>query len=248
MNKRNKRKKDISNFKKLNIDKLNEKEKREIEKVIQQKENIINQKEDIIKDLNTDIIELESKRNLLESRIEKLESEKNNLKNRLSEIDKTETKINPSDLLKEVSSALTNAQEELKDKNLIIDDYEVELKTNLIYTDEGVKMYLPTLTEEFASKNLSNIKFKVGKTQEDDKIEYLEIPDFRSMKKEEAKEKIKTNRFKTGDIDYIQKGRPGIVQNQYPEPFTLAPPQTEIDLTISKESTKDKENKNKDHE
>lgn len=238
----NKKKFDISNLKHVSTDKLNRREIKEVEEVIQAKENII-------KEMRRNLLETKSEKTTLKERVKKLETERNNLKNKLRKIKDSEPNLKPSNVLKEVSSALTEAQKELTERDLTIGDYEVELKTNLVYTDEGVRMHLPSLTEEFISDNLSKIRFKVGETKKSIKDEYLEIPDLRFLTEKEAKEKIRINQFKIGEISYIEEGEPGIVQKQYPEPFILAPPETEIDLTISKEIRgSEKNNEEKDKE
>lgn len=202
---------------------------------IRKLEDEIRQKDELISSIQAEKIKVIGEKNALEKRIKELENENIILKNRIREIEVQRPKISPSLLTSSFGAAVDEMQKELLKTGYAVKDFEVELKANVIYTDDGIKIHLPTMDEQITPDSLSKIKFGIKTMPTAKELEYEEIPDLRGLSRELAEDIIIEKGFKVGEITYEEWDEANIVLNQFPSQLSLAKSGSPIDLTISKE-------------
>lgn len=206
-------------------DKLSAPEVKRIEAAVLERDQILTR-------VRTDLMDLKAERDALQNRLEKVEVEKQQLHEKLRQMEDTRPKLEPRNLIHNFGEAVQEAGRELEGKGFAVKDYEVELKTNVVYTDEGIRLHLPGLAEEFASQNLSTVRFGVKQRPSEEET-YVEVPDLRGLPEDRAAKKLRDAGLTIGDREMVETGTPGTVQDQYPEPYALTTTGTDIDLTIS---------------
>lgn len=200
-------------------------------------ERAIIERENLIQSLQTDVLEIEGERNVLENRLSRLESERDELQERVRQLEVERPKLEPTAVFTNLGSAIGEAREELDETNYAIGDVEFNLKVNVVQTDEGLRMHLPSLDETFASENLSEITFQVraGPPEaEREETGYNEVPDLVGLQRSSAERQLAQSGLSVGDVTTVDEPseEPDTLVGQFPEPYTLAPPDAPVDLTV----------------
>jgi hypothetical protein len=202
-------------------------------------ERTVTEREVVIDDLQTGLVELRSERNALETQLSRVESECDTLRDRIRQLEAERPALEPKAVFTDLGSAIGDVQAELDGTNYTIGDVEFNLKANVVQSDEGLRMHLPSLDETFASANLSDIRFRV---QADDtgsqaSADYREIPDVGGLDRTEAERVLRQAGLSVGtvSVEDVAGARPDTVVSQFPEPYTLGEPDAPIDLTVAAE-------------
>ena len=201
-------------------------------------ERTVTERETVIQELQTGVVELRSERNALESQLSRLESERDELQERLRQLEVERPALEPSAVFTNLGSAIGDVQTELDDANYTIGDVEFNLKANVVQSDEGLRMHLPSIDESFASANLSEISFRVqasGDTGETP--DYREVPDLLGLDRSTAERTLAQAGLTVGEVTTTATTTetPDTVVDQFPEPFALADPDAPVDLTVAVE-------------
>jgi predicted flap endonuclease-1-like 5' DNA nuclease len=201
-------------------------------------ERTVTEREAVIQELQTGVVELRSERNALESQLSRLESERDELQERLRQLEVERPALEPSTVFTNLGSAIGEVQTDLGDANYTIGDVEFNLKANVVQSDEGLRMHLPSIDETFASANLSEITFRVqasGDTGETP--DYREVPDLLGLDRTSAERQLAQAGLTVGEVATTDSARdpPGTVVDQFPEPYALGEPGAPVDLTVTVE-------------
>ena len=200
-------------------------------------ERAVNEREDVISDLQTELLEIRSERDAYQSRVEQLEGTTEELRDRIRQLEAERPSLDPGDLLADFGTAIRDVGDELDaaGAGFSVSDVEVDMKANVVNTEEGMRLHLPSLDEEFAAGSLSELRFTVRRQPAREETEYREIPDLRFGSLTAAEREIEAAGFALGDVDReaATDEPPGTVVEQFPSPYSVAPPGTEIDLVVA---------------
>jgi len=117
---------------------------------------ITDQQESIVR-LQTDVLDVRSERNALERQLSKVEAQREELRERVGELEAQRPALEPKQVFANLGAALQEADDDLASERYRVDDVDFTLKTNVIQTDEGIRMHLPSLDESSVSANLSEV-------------------------------------------------------------------------------------------
>lgn len=202
-------------------------------------ERAVADREDLIQTYQLDTLALRSERNALSSRLSAVESERDRLRERVEELETQRPSMEPRAVFESLGSAFDRAEEDLKGASYRVEDVDFTLKANMVGTADGVRMYLPSVDERSASANLSEVSFRLRapRHEEERRAEsnYVEIPDVTGTRHETAARRLAAAGVDVGDVETVPAAdtRPNTVVDQFPEPFTVAPPGAPVDLVIA---------------
>lgn len=202
-------------------------------------ERVVNEREDAITDLRTELLEVRSERDAYQSRVEQLEGTTQELRDRIRQLETERPSLEPGEVLTEFGTAIRDVGDELDvaGAGFTVSDVEVDMKANVVNTEEGMRLHLPSLDEEFAAESLSQLRFTVRRQPSREETEYREVPDLRFASLTAAERDIEDAGFALGDVDHevTTDEPPGTVVEQFPSPYSVAAPGTEVDLVVAEE-------------
>jgi hypothetical protein len=202
-------------------------------------ERAVNEREDAITDLRTELLEVRSERDAYQSRVEQLEGTAQELRDRIRQLETERPSLEPGEVLTEFGTAIRDVGDELDvaGAGFTVSDVEVDMKANVVNTEEGMRLHLPSLDEEFAAESLSQLRFTVRRQPAREETEYREVPDLRFASLTAAQRDIEDAGFALGDVDReaTTDEPPGTVVEQFPSPYSVAAPGTEVDLVVAEE-------------
>jgi len=149
--------------------------------------------------------------------------------------------LEPKQVFANLGAALQEADDDLASERYRVDDVDFTLKTNVIQTDEGIRMHLPSLDESSVSANLSEVSFRLraprGET-EDAGPTYTDVPDLRGQPHEVAARRLAAANLAVGTVERATdpETAPGTVIEQFPEPYAVTEPRSPVDLVLSEEA------------
>ncbi|EMA64556.1 PASTA domain containing protein, partial [Halorubrum kocurii JCM 14978] len=138
----------------VDVDKLETVERAAVERLITE------QQESLVR-LQTDVLDVRSERTALERRLSKTEAEREALRERVGELEAQRPAVEPKQVFSNLGAALQEVDDDLASERYRVDDVDFTLKTNVIQTDEGIRMHLPSLDESSATANLSEVSFRL---------------------------------------------------------------------------------------
>jgi hypothetical protein len=202
-------------------------------------ERAVNEREDVIGDLRTELLEVRSERDAYQSRVDQLEGTTQELRDRIRQLETERPSLEPGEVLTEFGTAIRDVGDELDvaGAGFTVSDVEVDMKANVVNTEEGMRLHLPSLDEEFAAESLSQLRFTVRRQPAREETEYREVPDLRFASLTAAERDIEDAGFALGNVDReaTTDEPPGTVVEQFPSPYSVAAPGTEIDLVVAEE-------------
>lgn len=219
----------IGDLPRVDAEKLDAVERAEIERAVQERETVI-------ADLRTELIDVRSERDTLELRVADLEETRGELQDRIQQLEVERPSLEPRQVLTDFGTAIREVHDELDaDTGFAIGDLEVDMKANVVRTGEGMRLHLPSLDEEFAAGTLSELRFTVRRQPSREGTEYREIPDLRFTDRTAAERRIGESGFALGDVETetTTDETPGTVLEQFPSPYSVAAPGTEVDLVVA---------------
>lgn len=220
----------VEDLPRVDVEKLSPVEMATIERAVIDRERLV-------ADLQTNVLEVQSERDALANRLDQLQSERNELQDRIRQLETERPRVAPQAVFSDLGSAIGDVREELAGAAYDIGDVEFSLKANVTQTDEGLRMHLPSIDETFATENLSEIRFSVrsrGAPADQPEREYTEIPDLVGMARDVAERRLRGVGLAVGEVTTVEvpDEEPGTVVDQFPDPFTVAPPESPVDLTV----------------
>lgn len=217
----------------VNVDKFETIERAAIERVI-------TEQQELVTSLQTDVLDVRSERNALEHQLSKLEQDRDRLQDRIGELEADRPALEPKAVFSTLGAALESVDEDLSGERYRVDDVDFTLKTNVIQTDDGIRMHLPSLDETSASANLSEVSFRLRAPRDDVESagpDYTEVPDLRGLPRETAARRLAGATLTVGTVELTEDptARPGTVLEQFPEPHAVAEPEAPVDLVLADE-------------
>lgn len=219
----------LEDLPRVDTEKLDEAERAEIERVV-------NERETVISDLQTELLDVRSERDALEMRVADLEESRGELQDRIHQLETDRPSLEPRQVLTDFGAAVRDVHDELDtDAGFAIGDLEVDMKANVVRTEEGMRLHLPSLDEEFAAGTLSELRFTVRRQPPREETDYREIPDIRFTDRAAAERRIGESGFALGDVEVetTTDEAPGTVLEQFPSPYSVAAPGTAVDLVVA---------------
>lgn len=202
-------------------------------------ERAVNEREEVIGDLRTELLDVRGERDAYRSRVEQLEGTTQELRDRIRQLETERPSLEPGTVLADFGTAIRDVGDELdvEGAGFTVSQVEVDMKANVVNTEEGMRLHLPSLDEEFAAESLSELRFTVRRQPSREETEYREIPDLRFASLPAAEREIESAGFALGDVDReaATDEAPGTVVEQFPSPYSVAAPGTEIDLVVAEE-------------
>lgn len=217
----------------VNVDKFETIERAAIERVI-------TEQQELVTSLQTDVLDVRSERNALEHQLTKVERDRDRLQDRIGELEADRPALEPKAVFSNLGAAMESVDDDLSSERYRVDDVDFTLKTNVIQTDDGIRMHLPSLDETSASANLSEVSFRLRAPREDAESEgpdYTEVPDLRGLPQETAARRLAGVGLTVGTVERIEDptARPGTVLEQFPEAHVVAEPEAPVDLVLADE-------------
>lgn len=188
-------------------------------------------RDETLSELHQQNLTIRTERDALKRRIETVEQERLDLENRIEELETNHLRFEPENVVADFGSVLDAAGA----GGYAVSDFRVDLRTNVVSTDEGVRLQFPTPLEDVDARNLSTLSFAVGRRPEvgDAGSEYREVPAVEGLQRTTAEQHLAESDLAVGEIEFEEAERADIVLWQFPEPYVLAEPGTEIDLVVS---------------
>ena len=200
-------------------------------------ERAVNEREEVIVDLRTELLDVRGERDAYRSRVEQLEGTTQELRDRIRQLETERPSLEPRAVLADFGTAIRDVGDELdvEGAGFTVGQVEVDMKANVVNTEEGMRLHLPSLDEEFAAESLSELRFTVRRQPSREETEYREIPDLRFASLPAAEREVESAGFALGDIDRetTTDEPPGTVVEQFPSPYSVAAPGTEVDLVVA---------------
>lgn len=217
----------------LEVEKLDDVEKASIERAIVERDRLL-------VDLQTDVLDLRSERNALDRRVSQLETERADLRERVRELEASRPAVEPREMFSTLGAAFDDVDVQADDRRYTVRDIDFTLKANVVQTDEGIRLHLPSLDERSATGNLSELSFRLRSPPpetDSEETSYVEIPDLVGLEQADAARSLATAGLDVGAVTTVEDLRqtPGTVVDQFPEPFAVAPPGAPVDLTLAAE-------------
>lgn len=211
----------------LDVSKLDRTERREVEGLYRTKEYLATA-------LREQLIEVESERDLLRTKVDRLQSERDALRTRLDGLEAERGSVAPDRLITSLGDALATARDDLSDADYAIGRIEVDLKANVVGGTDGPQFQLPDLAESVNRETLSTLRFDLRPAARDaETAVYDPIPDVRDRSLDEARAAIQRAGFAVGEVTTEPGDADDIVIEQFPSPRSVAEPGTAVDLTVS---------------
>jgi beta-lactam-binding protein with PASTA domain len=126
------------------------------------------------------------------------------------------------------------ASERIGGSGFTVSDLSVDLRANVVSTDEGVRVTLPEPGSRPAPESLSELRFSVRSDPAAGEPDLAEVPDLVGMTEDGAGETLRTAGFEVGSVEAVAaEADPGRVVGQLPSPFSLAAPGAPVDLEVA---------------
>ena len=201
-------------------------------------ERLITEQQTSLVRLQTDVLDVRSERTALERQLSKVEAQREELRERVGELEAKRPAVEPKQVFSNLGAALQEVDDDLASERYRVDDVDFTLKTNVIQTDEGIRMHLPSLDESSVSANLSEVSFRLRAPREepaDAGATYTDVPDLRGQRREVAARRLAAANLTVGAVDRVADSErpPGTVIEQFPEPHAVAEPGSPVDLVLS---------------
>lgn len=203
-------------------------------------ERVITEQQESLVRLQTDVLDVRTERNALEHQLTELEDQRAQLQDRIRELEAERPALNPRDVFTSLGAALDEVDDDLAGERYRVDDVDFTLKANVIQTNEGLRMHLPSLDETSASANLSEISFRLRAPKAEAEragAAYTEVPDLRGVSRDIATRRLAEAGLTEGTVETVvdPESRPGTVVEQFPGPYAVTEPEAPIDLVLAAE-------------
>lgn len=190
---------------------------------------VASREEDIAK-LRKRAIDAESETKALQNRIAELNEELEALRDRVDR--PQEGGLDPSTVVSAFGDALES--ERLAEAGFTISDLRVDLRTNVIQTDQGIQLQLPDPGATKRPESLSDVQFSLRSDVRKADPDFVEVPDLTGLDQQTAKKRLEEANLQVGAVEQKQAARKrGTVIDQLPSAFALTENNAEVDLTVA---------------
>jgi predicted flap endonuclease-1-like 5' DNA nuclease len=197
-------------------------------------ETIVRERDELIASLQTNLVEIQGERDALTHRIDQLEQERDTLRDRVEGFEAERPTLEPDALFTEFGDALASASTELDGVNYSLSNLQVDLKTSVVNTGDGLRFHLLGPTEPVAGEAVSTLRFGLAPAEPATEAEYVEVPDLRFADRADAEDAIRRAGLAVGSVETTESDdESGTVLEQFPSPFSLATPETAVDLVVA---------------
>jgi predicted flap endonuclease-1-like 5' DNA nuclease len=197
-------------------------------------EGLYRAKEYLDTELRDRLIEVETERDLLRTKVDRLQVERDALRKRLDGLEADRGSVAPDRLVASLGDALASARDDLSAAEYAIGRVEVDLKANVVGGDDGPRFQLPDLAEPVNREALSTLRFGLRPaTPAEETAVYDPIPDVRDRSLSEARAAVERAGFAVGEVTTEPGDEDGVVRDQFPSPRSVAEPGSPVDLTVS---------------
>ncbi len=215
----------------LDVDKFETVERAAVERLVTE------QQESLVR-LQADVLDVRSERTALERQLSKVEAQREDLRERVGELEAQRPAVEPKQVFTNLGAALEEVDDDLASERYRVDDVDFTLKANVIQTDDGIRMHLPSLDESSASANLSEVSFRLRAPRGEPEAEgptYTDVPDLRGQPHEVAARRLAGADLTVGAVERAvdPDATPGTVVEQFPEPYAVAEPGSPVDLVLA---------------
>jgi predicted flap endonuclease-1-like 5' DNA nuclease len=211
----------------LDTTKLDRAEAREVEGLYRAKEYLATE-------FRERLIEVESERDLLRTKVDRLQAERDSLRGRLDGLEAERGSVAPDRLVASLGDAIASARDDLSAAEYAVGRVEVDLKANVVGGADGPRFQLPDLAEPVNREALSTLRFDLRPAARDEETAvYDPIPDVRDRSLSEARAAVQRGGFTVGEVTTEPGDADDVVFDQFPSPRSVAEPGTPIDLTVS---------------
>lgn len=191
-------------------------------------------REQRVVELRERAIDAEQEVQVLQGRVESLQAQVETLEDQLGDGEYAAMDLEPTTVLSSFGEALTSQQ--LRDSTYSVSDISVDLRANVVNTEEGVRLNLPAPGTSLPADSLSELRFSVRSDPDLPELEYDEIPDLIGMTEENATTALTEAGFEVGTVETVAAdAEAGRVVDQLPSPFSLAEPGALVDLEVAEE-------------
>lgn len=197
-------------------------------------EGLYRAKEYLDTELRDRLIEVETERDLLRTKVDRLQVERDALRERLDGLEADRGSVAPDRLVASLGDALASARDDLSAAEYAVGRVEVDLKANVVGGDDGPRFQLPDLAEPVNREALSTLRFDLRPaTPAEETAVYDPIPDVRDRSLSEARAAVERAGFAVGEVTTEPGDEDGVVRDQFPSPRSVAEPGSPVDLTVS---------------
>ena len=207
-------------------------------------ERAITERDQHILGLRSNVVGIQRERLALETQLSELQTDHEELRTRLREFETTRPSLEPNTVFKSFAASFDEIEDDLSAARYSVEDVDVRLKANVIQTDEGLRMHLPSLDERSATETLSEFSFRLRSTKSADDsdtepgppdADYVEIPDLVGLSQAAATRRLAAAGLSVGvvTVDDEQTDPPGVVIDQFPDPQVVAPPDAPVDIVVT---------------
>jgi predicted flap endonuclease-1-like 5' DNA nuclease/FtsZ-binding cell division protein ZapB len=216
------------------VDELDRVERERLdEEEVAEIETVVRERDELIASLQTDLVEIQGERDALTRRIDQLEQERDGLRDRIEGFEAERPMLEPDALFTEFGDALASASAELGGSNYSLSNLQVDLKTSIVNTGDGLRFQLLGSNEPVVGETVSTLHFGLSPGETVAETEYVEVPDLRFADRDDAEETIRRAGLTVGSVELAESDEePGTVLEQFPSPFSLAVPETPVDLVV----------------
>lgn len=197
-------------------------------------ETIVRERDELIASLQTNLVEIQGERDALTRRIDQLERERDGLRDRIEGFEAERPMLEPDALFTGFGDALASASAELGGSNYSLSNLQVDLKTSVVNTGDGLRFQLLGPTEPVVGETVSTLHFGLSSREAAAETAYVEVPDLRFADRGDAEEAIRRAGLTVGSVETAESDdEPGTVLEQFPSPLSLAVPETPVDLVVA---------------
>lgn len=187
-------------------------------------------RDDTLADLQQQNLTIRTERNALLERVETVERERLDLQERVDQLETDRLRFDPETVVADFGGALDAVAEQ---RRYAVSDFHVNLRANVISTDDGVRLQLPTPLEDVDARNLSTLTFGLSRQSGTETADYREVPALEGLQRDTAEEHLAERGLGVGEITLEAADEASVVLGQFPEAYVLAEPDSEVDLTVS---------------
>jgi hypothetical protein len=165
-------------------------------------------------------LDAEQEASALRSRVESLQAQVESLEEQAGETG-AGPDLDTASLVAQFGDALSS--ERISGSGFTVSDLSVDLRANVVNTDDGLRVTLPDPRSRPAPEGLSELRFSVRSDPGAAEPDLEEVPDLVGMTETGARERLSDAGFEVGAVETVQAdAEPGRVVDQLPSPYSVA--------------------------
>lgn len=197
-------------------------------------EEFVANREQRLVELRERAVDAEQEARVLQGRVESLQEQIADLEDQVGEREHAGMNLEPTALLSTFGDALSS--ETVQKSGFTVSDISVDLRANVVSTEDGVRVNLPEPGTRPQAGSLSELRFSVRSDPATPELDLEEVPDLVGMTEETATDAITDAGFEVGSVETVTAdAEAGRVVDQLPSPFSLAEPGAGVDLEVAEE-------------